>query len=112
MKNKALIFKVLAAIIAVGGAFASVSANSTFAATTVYVRYSTADTTNTYCATVGTCERTGTQPCKVQVTINSVPSTIDAKRKPTSACSSVTLTTNTNSNVIASRILPNDAKLK
>jgi uncharacterized membrane protein len=79
MKSKIVVFKALAAIIAVVGAIASVSANSALVASTAYVNYTT--TTNaivrSYCVAASphaTCDRPGNEPCLVTVTITGQPS--------------------------------------
>jgi hypothetical protein len=74
MKFKIIIFKTLIALIAVIGAIASVNATASFAASTGYVNYTTTTnaTVRSYCAACsphGTCDRPGSQPCIVTVTI-------------------------------------------
>src|SRR5687767_12402784 len=104
MKSKIVVFKALAAIIAVVGAIASVSANSAFIASTAYVHYATQ--ANTYCVRVGTCDRPGQFNCVVQVTIAGNVTNYNAKR----ALCNVTQT-DTDSGADASTTLPPDAIL-
>jgi hypothetical protein len=109
MKSKIIIFKVLAAIIAVGGAFASVSANSALVVTSAYVQYTTADTTNTYCTRVGdVCDHATGNPniCQITVRIGSVNSSYQGKAI---GCSSLLLDTDAAAD--GTKNLPADAKV-
>jgi hypothetical protein len=71
MKSKFVVFRILAAIVAVAGAVASVSASSAFVITSAYVNYTTTNVPGriqSYCTRVGNlCESTGLQPCTIAV---------------------------------------------
>lgn len=82
MKSKIVVFKALAAVIAIVGAIASVSANSAFAVTSAYVHYTTASNAvnRTYCVKAGTCDAPGAFVCRVDVTIAGTVTQYSAKK--------------------------------
>jgi hypothetical protein len=117
MKNKAIVFKILAAVIAIERATAAASGHLSPTLTSIYVRYTTADTDKMYCTFVGTCDIAGTNPCTVRVQIEGHAPMDTIGRYTTgpnanTCATSITASNTTEPPVFKTILLPSDATLR